>query len=109
MPKLSAGNAGVASKVDASGSSSTMDIHLWFRGSATDAERGPKPKIPGFLKAAGLAPETTEAALRGLFSRYYSTVDKVDVAMASDGSRCKGFAHVKFGMRGERDRARGGC
>ena len=103
MPKLSAGNSGMASKVDASGSSSTMDIHLWFRGTATDAERGIKVRTPGFLKVAGLAPETTDAALRGLLQRYYSTVSEVRVASDANG-RCKGYAQVKFDLKGERDR-----
>jgi hypothetical protein len=105
MPKLSAGNHGHASKIDASGSSSMADVHMWFRGTgSSDADAGNRPKqSAGWLKITGLAPEATTADVRALFERYYSTVNAVN--LATSAGRCKGHAEVSFRMSGERDRA----
>ena len=104
MPRLSAGNPGTASKVDASGSSSMGDVHMWFRsGTATAAETGGNKFKEGSLKLANLATETTEVDVKALLQRYYSTVKTVK--LAGDGAVCTGTGLVTFGNSAERDRA----
>ena len=94
MPRPSAGNSGMSSKVDASGSSSMTDVFMWFRPGATVDKR---QQGTGILRVLGLGKETSEEDIRGLLGRYYSTVRSIKMVSST--------ALVTFGMEGERDRA----
>ena len=101
MPRPSAGNAGISSKIDASGSSSVGDIYMWFLGGASGkaAADAQKKKEPAILRVAGLSAETPASEVKAYFAKYYNNVKE---ATLSGGGR----ATVLFGTHhGERDKA----
>ena len=104
MPPRCAGNAGIATKIDGSGSNWMGDVHLWFHGGHGGGKtRENEARSEGYLKLANLSAETTEEDVLALFKKYYNTLKSVKIE--TKGGRSKGFGHAVFGYKGERDKA----
>ena len=100
MPR-SAGNPNMGSSIDASGSNMGA-VHAWFRPAADGA--GQKKERAGEkqqarLRVSGLVASVSAAQVEEFFSRFYSTVDSVQL------ERGRGSAVVQFRFGGERDKA----
>ena len=90
----------MATKVDASGSSSVGDIYMWFLGTGGGASNkvATEKAGPALLRVGGLAAGTTGEDLHGLFGKYYNTVGTVSLIGSSSAS-------VAFSNHAERDKA----
>jgi hypothetical protein len=98
----------MSSKVDASGSSSMGDVHMMFHmGSGAGSWGQRKEKLgersSARLRLSGLGAEVSEEQVKDFFSRFYSTVDGVQLERSGGQSRGHGFVSFRFG--GERDKA----